>query len=880
MSTSSWIDGVDGGGDRVGTRRQRPRRWRGLLLAVLLVSSVRAEEPNGASCELFSVGEPRTFFFRASESLARGGRVPLEDWDRNFSRLNGIMGKTLDEEIPNTAAPNIPYFTRFKQAHPRQAVLLHFNGNARDPRWDCGEFFAGHWLYRVGCRVTADLPAEPGEAWVRVEDPSLFHVNGGRYRDANDDLGLCVLGPDGKPDWSQAEQLELLEIDAKNRKLRVRRGAFGTTPRTFRSGRTYIAAHAHEGPWGRKSHLLWLYNYSLQCPRDARGRNCIDVLVADVAERFLSGGALERFDGLEFDVLFFHPPGGRIGVDCDADGQADAGVFDGINTYGLGVHEFCRRLRERLGPDRLIMADGHSERHQRSFGQLSGIESEGWPTLSDTEIVDWSGGLNRHWFWRDNSAQPALSYVNYKFIDPHGEKPGEERAAKVPMNITRLVLAAAMLTDSAITVAHGPQPESGERIGVYDELRQGTAWRRNWLGRPLGPPVRLALGTPDLLKGQGGWSAESVRQFQPEGAVLETVDGGRTLKISAASVRTSKCGFAIPSVAIPAGDLFLHLRIKADPMQGYPTSIPRVAWVGWRRPGNLLREEPSATGMAIRGKAEEPLRSESGASVRFVESARVGDERHKAYFVHPPYRGRTGYTFWETDASIPAQKPKLSFFTALSDTAKATSDGVAMKVEVVGDGRPVEVFRVNHRERKWIAREADLARWAGQRVRLRFTADAGPADSPTADQAYWGDVRLVAEGTREPQAADLALTPSRAMTWANSRWFDAGFYFRNLGPGSVDLVFEFEGREPVYLANLTARAHCDAMARGYEHGVVLANPGTQPYTFQLQKLFPAMRLRRLQGSSNQDPKTNDDAAVGASVTVGPRDALFLVRQDP
>ncbi len=51
-----------------------------------------------------------------------------------FLWLDGIMGKTLDEEVPGTQSPNIPFFTRFKQAHPKQAVLLHLNGNSRDPR--------------------------------------------------------------------------------------------------------------------------------------------------------------------------------------------------------------------------------------------------------------------------------------------------------------------------------------------------------------------------------------------------------------------------------------------------------------------------------------------------------------------------------------------------------------------------------------------------------------------------------------------------------------------------------------------------------------------------------------------------------------------------
>ena len=48
-------------------------------------------------------------------------------------------------------------------------------------------------------------------------------------------------------------------------------------------------------------------------------------------------------------------------------------------------------------------------------GVLNGIESEGFPNLSDWEMHDWSGGLNRHAFWDANARAPALNYINHKF---------------------------------------------------------------------------------------------------------------------------------------------------------------------------------------------------------------------------------------------------------------------------------------------------------------------------------------------------------------------------------------------------------------------------------------------------------------------------------
>jgi hypothetical protein len=848
--------------------------WR--LLHVTLMTMFAAATAHAAglqALDMFRDGWPHAFFFRQSEGLARSGRLTFENWEQMFLRLDGIMGKTLDEEVPGTQAPNIPFFTRFKQAYPKQAVLLHLNGNSRDPRWECGEFFAGHWLYFNGCRVTADVPAQPGEAVIAVEDPSLFRVSMGRYGDKNEDVGLCVLGADGKPDWSRSEQLELLAVNAKAKTLRVKRGAFGSTPRAFAAGKSYVAAHMTEGPWGKKSNLLWLYNYSTRCPRDAKGRTCSDVFVADIARRFLSGGALAAFDGLEFDVLHFHPLGGQRGrqADADADGQPDGGVFGGVNAYGIGVYEFCRQLRAKLGPDRIIMADGHSPRGQRSFGILNGIESEGWPDLGDPEIADWSGGLNRHEFWRRNAAAPALSYINHKFTE-RSDKPGEVvRMVEVPLNITRLVMAGGLFTDSAFTYCIMPPGTKRSQAGVFDELRMGAANRLHWLGKPLAPPMHLALRAPDLF---GGKAAQRLR---PEQAKLETCDDG-TLKITAPKPGVDNLTLMMPAMALPEDDLFVHFRIKAESMKGYPAAIPRLAWVGWRHTGDLMQQPPLATGMTLSGQKDEPIRVETGTSFRPASLVQIAGEIHLAYGVHPPFRNAKGSVSWETMATIPAEKPRLTFFSGLTDKAKGKSDGVGLKVEVRRESGVEEVLALHHTEKQWVSRSADLSRWAGQTVRLRFTTDAGPAGNTVADHAFWGDVRVESGETNVAGRDKLALTPARIMTWANGEWFESGFYFRNLGSRTVDLTFEFEGGEPVHLAALTAHAAADAIARDYEHGVVLANPSTRPFTFNLARLFPNAKLRRLQSSPEQDPKTNDGSPAGATITVGPRDALFLVKE--
>jgi len=91
------------------------------------------------------------------------------------------------------------------------------------------------------------------------------------------------------------------------------------------------------------------------------------------------------------------------------------------------------------------------------------------------------------------------------------------------------------------------------------------------------------------------------------------------------------------------------------------------------------------------------------------------------------------------------------------------------------------------------------------------------------------------------------------------------------------LHLEIEGGAPLWLSRLAAYAYPDVMYREFENGLVLANPSLRAFTFDLAKLLPNRTWRRLRGSPLQDPQTNNGARVAGAVTLGARDALFLVR---
>ena len=823
-----------------------------------------------AASELALLGPdyPRVFFFRSAESAPYRSGMTYERWSEEYGRLMGIMGKCLDEEVQGRARLNPEWFSRFKREHPEQAVLLHFNGNARDPRYATEKYFAGHWIYRAATAVTADVPAEPGETVIRVADASDFKTGAGRYRTSDDDLALFGVTADGRHDWAHCEQVQLVSVDERANTLRVRRGCYGTRPVAFKAGQARAAAHMTEGPWGKTNNPLWYYNLADQCPRDAEGKTCADRLVDDLEAWFGKGGKLEAFDGLEFDVMFNETRG-----DTDGDGVVDDGVAGGINRYGIGVAAFARRLRERLGPGRIIQGDGAlgtgGARSQRAFGFLNGIESEGWPNLDDWAFDDWSGGLNRFAFWNANAFPPAFSYMNHKWVEPVPGQPGEHRDAEVPFARHRLAFAAAQLTDAMITCATQPPREAKGLVGIWDEFVCGTENRLGWLGRPLGPAVRLAAGAPAV-----GGAFES----RITGAVSgRKTEGGVVL--SAADPAAQEVVFTIRDIPVTGRDLTVFATLQAEPRAGYPAGMARIAEAEVSGgAASLLERRVSAAGLALRGKKEAPLDEATGARVAFQSSVRIGDSALPAYAVHPPFKACKGAVFWCRDVDVPADA-ELRFSLGMSEKAPQRSDGVWYSVQVAElagaqAGAYETVFDASTKAHVWLPRAVSLAQWAGRRIRLKFVADCGPANNATTDQGYWGDVKLARVGVPESEVTP----PSSLMTWVNGKPFPASFFFRDIRSAKVDLTFRVEGSEPVTLRALTAHAAPDAQARLFEHGLVLANPSHAPVIFDVAALAPGRSFRRITATPKQDTAANNGQPAGDRVTLGPLEGLFLVER--
>lgn len=854
--------------------RRTLNRAAGLFLVVvsLVLLGTAAAQDLDSLLIMQEENHPRAYFFRVSEGLASNPNAGYDQWERSMSRLMGIEGKVLNEEKDYSEAPNAEFFTRFKKQHPRQMVLLHLNGNARMPGYRREPFFAGHWLYYEGARILSAVPAEEGRTTLRVSDASLFETDLGRYGNSNDDIGLCVLKEDGKPDWHRSEQVKLVKRNLEKDTITVKRGMYGTQPRSFEGGAAYAAAHCVEGPWGKKdSDLMWAYNYSTTCPEDSRGRKASDVFAAQLGELFSDDGTLAAFDGLEFDVLFNHPTymihqRGRV-PDCDGDGEGDRGYLDGKNVYGIGVIHFLRKVREELGEDRLIMADGHLSDHQRGFHILNGIESEGWPTHSDIRAREWSGGMNRHLFWQSRGHEPAISYVNHKY---------RQQRSVVPDSYDRLVFAAATCMNTAICYSSPPRRDPDGMFGVWDELRMGAERRAGWLGEPEGEYVRMAERQPDLLKSTGSPLGERLVDRVESSEASVSLDD-RALEARAAESDVESYSFTLQDVPTDGPDLYVSVKARAARREGYPPEMARIMRL------QLQGAPRRRTGMRIRGGEEVPIRDDTGGMASYRGEVEMGGESHEALKAHPPWKkGEVGYVFWEESARVP-EDGMLRFYTGMGEKSPERSDGVAFIVRVapVEDGRAGRYYQVHRHVQKshrWREHRVSLQRWAGRRVRLKFISDCGPDDDTTTDHSFWGDAAVLNADGEVVKKLSGAPPQREYMTWVDETSFTSSFYFTEVSGSRVDLRFTVESEEPVWIEKITVHGHPDALYREFENGVVLANPAPHTYTFDLEELFPGQELRHLQGTETQYPDTNDGSPAGETITIGKKEGMFLIKE--
>lgn len=148
-------------------------------------------------------------------------------------------------------------------------------------------------------------------------------------------------------------------------------------------------------------------------------------------------------------------------------------------------------------------------------------------------------------------------------------------------------------------------------------------------------------------------------------------------------------------------------------------------------------------GQCLRKGKERALGDESGAHVHRQKS-NCGGVELPGLSMHPPYKHGVGYVFAVFE---PVTLPKSPLAALRLQVGKGDGsdpgDGILYRVAVVAsDGRETLVAEKHWTKHAWTPLEIDLARWAGQSIRIKLIADVGPADNSSGDWACWSDPQI------------------------------------------------------------------------------------------------------------------------------------------
>ena len=169
--------------------------------------------------------------------------------------------------------------------------------------------------------------------------------------------------------------------------------------------------------------------------------------------------------------------------------------------------------------------------------------------------------------------------------------------------------------------------------------------------------------------------------------------------------------------------------------------------LGWRITRDLASLVPMPArwtgGMALRHQKET---TDLGGSGTLVNPQRIecGEVNKEGLFLHPPWKEGTGYCFALYEAcALPASGPAAFRASVGKANGSDLGDGILYKLVVIdAAGAETVAAEATVTRHEWKPIEADLSPWAGQSVRLKLIADAGPQDNSGGDWGAWADMRI------------------------------------------------------------------------------------------------------------------------------------------
>ncbi len=531
-------------------------------LTILLPTVANASASPIENLEVMSNEFPQVIHFRGSPIRGRG--ISETDIHDAMDLYNGKTDKYISEEL----SIGEDYFDTYKKwqlANPSKLMILHLNGEARGIRYPEVQkrYFPGHWVYYPGTGLSNSINANDEE--IALNDISIFKSRYFGSPDKNGqprmpDVIIVKLDEYGNRLWRQSEYASVKKIDQEKSTIILQRGVYGSSARSFTTENTYIAPMV-SGWWGGQ---MWFYNLSSVCPMDENGKTAADLYLEEIEQWFGPGGKLESLHGIGFDVNYIKTKWPHF--DVDNDGIEDDGIAtDGRNLWREGDWEFLNRLRERMGENFIIMADGWNQSMQMAVGVLNGIESEGLCAPNDGWRL-FGRLLNIHTYWNQhNTTKHRFSYITGKLKNPEDIPNGHA--------LRRLGAATASCLGVSYT-SSGDYLRKDQATLTPELTRNGP-----WLGKPLGPMTMNPDRAKDLLKGQGVKMTKNfVNSMKAENCVIKRGKNGELIIKGTATNKHENIILTLPSIDVKKGDVVLMFEAYAkEGLSGFKQTdlVPR-----------------------------------------------------------------------------------------------------------------------------------------------------------------------------------------------------------------------------------------------------------------------------------------------------------------
>ena len=172
----------------------------------------------------------------------------------------------------------------------------------------------------------------------------------------------------------------------------------------------------------------------------------------------------------------------------------------------------------------------------------------------------------------------------------------------------------------------------------------------------------------------------------------------------------------------------------------------RIWWLAAQErilPLAAFPEAAAEKGQRLRKEKERDLDTTTGANVHWQKTTCDGVAKD-SWFMHPPYKKGVGYAFAQSEPiALPAHLPAALRGEIGKADGSDPGDGILFRMAVIEpNGQETVVAEKTWIEHAWTPLEADLSRFAGQKVRVKLIADVGPKDNSSGDWAAWSNVRV------------------------------------------------------------------------------------------------------------------------------------------